>query len=134
MVTRHSGRQSVTTTIHVRDWGRLWVEINDTNISAAGINVLTRNRVIHDGARIITIDTASGRATGVTNPLYDQIVAAMRGRSGVEFGRETMTQMGGRATGERGSFAIATTSLTMPTAPAAAWKMPSGGTRMASVI
>lgn len=105
VVTRHSGRQTGTTTIHVRDWGRRWVEVNDTNLSASGINVPTRNRVIHEGARTITIDAASGRATAITNPLYDQVVDAMRGRSGVEFGQQIMTQMGGRETGESGAFA-----------------------------
>jgi hypothetical protein len=103
IVTRHSGAQTGTTTTHVRDWGRQWVEVNDTAITVMGVSTSTRNRVVHDGARVITID-ANGNATAITNPLYDQVVAAMRGRSGVEFGKEIMTRMGGKPTGETGSF------------------------------
>lgn len=105
IVMTHSGRQTGTTTMHVRDWGRRRAELNDTSISVAGYTQRVRNRVVYEGARVITVNLDNNTATAITNPLYDQVVAGMRGRTGVEFGREIMTQMGGRPTGERGSFA-----------------------------
>jgi hypothetical protein len=101
----HTGRQTGTSTTHVREWGRKRAEVNDTSISVASITQATRNRVIYEGARVITVDTATNAATAVTNPLYDEVVSAMRGRGGVEFGQEIMTRMGGRKTDETGSFA-----------------------------
>lgn len=105
IVMAHTGRQLGTTTTHVRDWGRRRVELNDTTLSVSGITARTNNRVIYDGARVITIEAGANAGTAITNPLYGQVVEAMRGRSGVEFGQQIMTQMGGRSTGESGSFA-----------------------------
>ncbi len=105
LVMTHSGSQTGTTTTHVRDWGRLRAEINDHSLSVAGMVQPTRNRIVFEGARATTIDAASNAATALDNPFYDQVVAAMRGRTGVEFGEQIMAQLGGRATGEKGSFA-----------------------------
>jgi len=104
LVYRHSGSQSGTSTTHVREYGRKRVEINDTALSVAGMTHRTRTRVIYEGPRVITVDAQANTATAITNPLYEQVVAAMRGRSGVEFGEQIMTQMGGRKTGESGVF------------------------------
>jgi len=105
VVLTHTGRQTGTTTTHVRDWGRRRAELNDTTLSVSGVTQTIRNRVVYDGARAVTIDAATNAATATTNPLYDQVVESMRGRSGVEFGEQIMTRMGGRRTGEAGSFA-----------------------------
>jgi len=105
VVMSHTGRQTGTTTTHVRDWGRSRAELADTTISVAGMTQRTHNRVVYEGARVITINLDTNAATAITNPLYDQVIAGMRGRTGVEFGQEIMTQMGGRPTGERGAFA-----------------------------
>lgn len=120
IVMSHTGRQTGTTTTHVREWGRRRAEINDTSISVAGFTQQTRNRVIYEGPRVTTVDTATGAASAITNPLYDQVVAAMRGSDGVEFGQAIMTQMGARATGENGVFAGH---------ECAYWEIPGLGTR-----
>lgn len=104
IVMEHSGRQTGTTTIHVRDFGRRRVEINETTMSIAGVKQKTSNRVVSEGARVTTIDSKTKSGTYTTNPLYDEIVARMRGRTGAEFGKEIMTRSGGRLTGEKASF------------------------------
>lgn len=105
IVMAHSGSQTGTTTTHVRDWGRSRAEVNETTLSVAGMKQKTANRVIHEGARATTVDAGTNAGTAMVNPLYDQVVASMRGKTGVEFGKEIMTRMGGRPTGEKGTFA-----------------------------
>jgi hypothetical protein len=105
IVYAHSGRQTGTSTEHVRDWGRRRAEIADTTLSVSGVTQRTNTRAVYEGPKVTTIDLGTQAVTTMTNPFYDRIVAAMRGRDGVEVGREMMTQMGGRPTGERGNFA-----------------------------
>lgn len=100
-----SGAEAGTVTEHVRDWGRRRVEIVKTTIRVSTVTINKDTRAVFDGANVATVDNATGGVTTTTNPLYDDVVTAMRGRSGVEFGEELMTRMGGKKTGEKGSFA-----------------------------
>lgn len=104
LVGTMSGSETGAFTEHVRDWGRTRVSIKNTSVTAPESRRVN-SRVIYSGAEIVTVDLDTGAVTIVTNPLYAQVVEAMRGRDGVEFGREIMTQMGARSTGERGNFA-----------------------------
>lgn len=105
LVGAQSGAESGSFTEHVRDWGRTRAEIKDVTLSMMGITQRTNTRVVYTGPQIATVDLATGNVTTAVNPLYTQVSEAMRGRDGVEFGQEIMTQMGGRATGESGNFA-----------------------------
>jgi cytochrome c5 len=105
ILSDQTGSETGPVTEHVREWGRRRAEIKDTMLTMMGIERRTHQRVIYDGARIATVDLDTGAVTVTTNPMYDQVVAAMRGRTGVEFGEEIMTQMGGRRTGERATIA-----------------------------
>ncbi len=105
IVSKQTGVEAGDITEHVRDWGRRRVEIKRTTLSIAGQSILTDTRVVTDGSSIATINNDTGAIATTTNPMYDTIVARMKGRSGVEVGKEMMTEMGGRETGEKGSFA-----------------------------
>lgn len=89
----------------MRAFGRTRAEVNETILAVAGIKQKTSNRVIYEGARVTTIDTKTSAGTSSINPLYDEVVTGMRGRTGVEYGKEIMTRVGGRPTGDKGSFA-----------------------------
>lgn len=105
VVSALSGSHTGTVTEHVRDWGRLRVEIRDAEMSLMGMTQPDRNRIVYDQDQIITIDSATGATTVSQNPMYDNIVAAMGEEDGVSFGRRMLTGMGGQATGETGEFA-----------------------------
>jgi len=105
IVSKQTGVETGDITEHVRDWGRRRAEIKNTSISVSGFTRSANQRVVQNGAEIVTIDNVTGTVTSMTNPIYDDIVARMRGKSGVEFGGEMMAAMGGRETGEKGSFA-----------------------------
>lgn len=105
IVSSQSGAETGEIIEHVRDWGRKRVEIKNTTLSVSGFTKETATRTIYDGASIVTVESGTGAATTTDNPLYNTMVARMKGKSGVDFGRELMTQMGGSATGEKGSFA-----------------------------
>lgn len=105
IVSTQTGAEEGDVTEHVRDWGRLRAEVKDTSISIAGFTQATNQRIIYDGADITTVDETSGAVTTATNPIYNAMVARMKGKSGVEFGKEMMTQMGGRVTDEKAKFA-----------------------------
>lgn len=105
LVGTQTGTEAGSFTEHVRDWGRARAEIKDVTLSMMGVTRRARTRAIYTGAEVATVDLETGNVTLMTNPLYSQVVDAMRGRDGVEFGQAIMTQMGGRATGERGRYA-----------------------------
>jgi len=105
LIGTQTGTEAGSFTEHVRAWGRTRSEIKDVTLSMMGVTRRTQTRVIYTGAEVATVDLETGNVTLMTNPLYSQVVDAMRGRDGVEFGQAIMTQMGGRATGERGRFA-----------------------------
>lgn len=105
LVLAQTGAESGTITEHVRDWGRRRVEIKDTTTRVGNFSRRSHTRAVIDGPEIATVDLETGAVTTMSNPLYTQVVEAMRGRSGVDFGREMMLSMGGRATGEHGEFA-----------------------------
>lgn len=105
LVGEQTGREAGTFTEHVRDWGRRRVEINDMTLSVAGRSLRNQTRALFDGPEIATVNLETGDVVTTSNPFYTEVVEAMRGRDGVEFGRETMTRMGGRETGESGNFA-----------------------------
>ena len=105
IVSKQTGVETGDVVEHVRDWGRKRAEIKKTSINLSGQSVPTGARTVSDGASIATIDERTGAVTTTTNPLYDTIVARMAGRSAIDVGKEMMTQMGGRETGEKGSFA-----------------------------
>lgn len=105
IVYRLSGQQEGAVTEYNRAWGRQRAEITDTVMRIAGRTMKTRTRAIYDGPNIATVNLDTGATTTTVNPMYDQLVGAMRGRTGVEMGKEMMVAMGGQATGERGTFA-----------------------------
>jgi hypothetical protein len=99
-----SGSETGTFTEHVRDWGRTRASIKATTVTAPERRRVN-TRVVYSDAESATVNLDTGAVTIATNPFYDQVVQSMRGRDGVEVAREMMTQMGARATGERGNFA-----------------------------
>lgn len=103
VVMTHSGAVTGTTTTHVRNWGRQQAILNDTTLSVGDTTQQTRNRIVIDGPRIITIN-AGGAATGMTIPDYDQRVDRL-GLSPMEYREYLMTLIGARRTGESGAFA-----------------------------
>lgn len=97
--------ESGSITEHVSDWGHKRVEIKDLTLSYAGIRQVTKQRVIYDRAEVVTVDLRTGAVTKIANPLYDKITASMRGKSGVEYGKEWATAMGASPTGKTGTYA-----------------------------
>lgn len=92
-------------TEHVDAWGNRRVEIKDLTLSFAGMTQTTKQRVIYDGASIITVDLQTGAVSRVENPLHAKVVASMKGRSGVDYGREWATSMGAKPTGKTRRYA-----------------------------
>lgn len=105
IVYEQSGIETGQVTEHVRDYGRSRAEIAKTTLKAAGMTIEKDTRLVYDGAKVTTIDNATGSVTTMTNPMYDGIVAAMKGKTAMEFGEQMMGAMGGEKTGEKGSFA-----------------------------
>lgn len=105
-----TGSQSGSWVEHVRDWGNLRAEIKNLTMSMTVPGVPTQtqtqnDRTIYDGNQIININQDTGAATITTNPIYDNVVAAMGDSDGVEFGQAIMTQMGAQPTGETATVA-----------------------------
>lgn len=105
IVYSQTGVEAGSVVEHVRDWGARRAEITDTKLTAAGMTIEKSTRVVFEGAKVTTIDTRTGAVTQITNPLYDQIVGAMRGRSAIEFGEQMMRSMNGEKTGETAKIA-----------------------------
>lgn len=120
IVSTQTGMQSGDIVEHVRDWGRRSSRITNTTMTMSGFTQTTRQRVIQNGAEFITVDETTGTVTSMKNPIYDSVVAAMKGKSGMAFGKEIMTRMGGRETGEKGSFAGQDCDY---------WELPGAGTK-----
>lgn len=99
------GADAGTVTEHVRDWGRKRVEIKKSQIKFGPVVQNIDERTIFDHAKIVRIDATTGAITVQQNPVYDDVVAAMRGRSGPEVGEQFARALGGEPTGETGSFA-----------------------------
>jgi hypothetical protein len=74
-------------------------------MTVGGFTQAMNTRTVQEGAKIANINLDTGAVSTMENPMYDTIVAKMQGKSGMEFGKEIMTQMGGRETGEKASFA-----------------------------
>ncbi len=104
IVSKQTGMEEGDVVEHVRDWGRKRAEIKNTSVSIGGFTQPTSQRAIYDGSKITTVDETTGRVTTTTNPMYDAIVARMKGKSGVDFGKEVMIQMNGEVTDEKGNF------------------------------
>lgn len=100
----HSGAVTGTTTRYVRNWGRRQAIVNDMVMSAGGLTHSYRNRIVMEGARLITIDE-TGTATGETLADYEENWADWRGRSAMERFEHQMPNIGMRRTGESDSFA-----------------------------
>lgn len=105
IVYDQTGAEAGAFTEHVREWGRKRVEIAKTKLSMAGLSIAKDQRIIYDRDQIITVDNTTGSTTIAGNSLYNEIVGAMDGRTGVEFGEQMMRAFGGEKTGETGSFA-----------------------------
>lgn len=105
IVFDQTGMIAGSITEHVRDYGRRRAEITKTTTSVAGMSVKQDTRLVAEGAKMTTVDNQTGAVTTMTNPMYDGIVAAMKGKSGVEVGEQMMRRMGAKATGEKASFA-----------------------------
>jgi hypothetical protein len=99
--------ESGAITEHTDAWGNKRVEIKDLTMSYAGIKQATKQRVIYDGATIVTVDLTTGAVTKIENPLYDKITDSMKakGTSGVEYGKEWATAMGAAPTGKTHTYA-----------------------------
>jgi hypothetical protein len=118
IVYKHTGMLSGSVTMHLRDFGRRYVEIKDLKMSVGNTVIPQKQRVIVEQAVVTTIDLQKNTATRITNPYYDKFAAAVRGKSGVELGRSFMKAMGGVETAE--SRNIASASCTV-------WKIASTG-------
>lgn len=97
--------ESGTITEHVMDWGNKRVEIKNVTMNYAGIKRTIKQRIIYNGAEIITVDLQTGAVTKTTNPMHDKIVASISGKTGVEYGKEWATAMGATPTGKTGTYA-----------------------------
>jgi hypothetical protein len=111
--------ESGAVTEHVSDWGNKRVEIKDLTFKYAGIVKTTKQRVIYDGAEVVTVDLTTGAVTKMNNPMYDKIVASMKDKQGVEYGKAWATAMGGAPTGK---------TLKYAGHDCAEWSMPGMGT------
>ena len=105
IVYKQTGTETGDFTEHVREWGRKRAEIKKTTTSIAGMSHATATRTVFDGAKMVATDLNTGAVTVMTNPMYNDVVSRMQGKSGVEGGKEMMLAMGGKPTGETGSFA-----------------------------
>jgi hypothetical protein len=105
LIGTQTGTETGTFTEHVRDYGRKRVEIKNATLSMMGFTQKTHTRAIFDRADIVTVDLNTGAVTKATNPHYAKIVESMRGRDGVELGKQMMTAMGARPTGKKGEYA-----------------------------
>ena len=105
IVSEQTGVEAGSVIEHVREWGRVRAEIKDTTMSVAGFSQDTKQRAIYEGSKIVTIDEATNAVVEAQNPMYDSVVARMKGKSGVDFGKEMMAQMGGVETDDTGRFA-----------------------------
>jgi hypothetical protein len=105
IVYKQTGTEAGDVTEHVRDWGRKRVEIRKTTMSMAGMSQEAHTRTLFDGEKIVATDITTGAVTVTANPMYKDMAGRMQGKSGVEFGKEMMAAMGGKPTGESGSFA-----------------------------
>ncbi len=97
--------ESGAITEHSDHWGNKRVEIKDLTMSYGGIKQTTKQRVIYDGATIVTVDLKTGAVTKIENPLYGKVAASMEGKSGVEYGKEWATAMGASPTGKTHTYA-----------------------------
>lgn len=104
VVMTYTGAITGTTTRYVRDWGRQQAIVNDMVMSAGGLASSYRNRVVMEGARIVTIDE-TGATLGETLADYEQNWAEWRGRTAMERFERQMPNIGARRTGASGSFA-----------------------------
>jgi hypothetical protein len=121
IVYRQTGKVDAGEIIeHTRNWGAQRVEIKKTTTKIMGITQKVDQRVVYEGAKVTTIDNATGAINSMTNPLYDQVVASMKGRTGVTLGKELLRASGGRETGEKGNFAGESCDY---------WEVPSLGAR-----
>lgn len=105
IVSAQTGAQTGDVTEHVRDWGRQRAEVTHSTVSISGYTQAMNQKTVQNGDKIATVNLDTGAVTTMDNPMYDTIVAKMKGKSGLDFGKEIMTEMGGSATGEQGSFA-----------------------------
>ncbi|MGD2131815.1 MAG: hypothetical protein PVI23_03425 [Maricaulaceae bacterium] len=97
-----TGAESGAITEHVRSWGALRAELISTQISFSGFEEATEQRVVYDGARVVTIDLATGATTiaGSAGPS-----GAEQGSAGGASGAEALAAMGGAATGRTEAYA-----------------------------
>lgn len=105
IVYTQTGAEAGDITEHVRDWGRTRAEITKTLTQMAGIKIDKDQRVVYERSQVTTIDNKTGSISTTRNALYDDVVAEMKGESGVDFGERIMRSMGGQKTGETGKFA-----------------------------
>lgn len=105
---------------HARNWGAERVELKKTTTKIMGISQKVDQRIVYEGAKVTTIDNATGGVSSMTNPLYDQVVASMQGKTGVVYGKELLRASGGKETGEKGTFAGESCDY---------WEVPSLGAR-----
>ncbi len=106
LVSTMTGVNAGTKTMHVKDYGRTYVEIEQSTMSMMGFTQNTNKRVIIQGPNITTIDEVARTITTSVNPLYENIANQVRNAgSGEELGRTYMQALGHRPTGQTATYA-----------------------------
>jgi hypothetical protein len=100
------GSQTGTEVYHLADWGRRTATLTDSRMKVFGIESRTHTRTVTDGARITSYDLDKKTGTVTTNPMYDDVVAAVKkGGDPTETGKEMIRAFGFQPTGERATIA-----------------------------
>lgn len=106
LVSTMTGMNAGTKTMHVKDYGRTYVEIEQSTMSMMGFTQTTNKRTIVQGANITTIDEAARTITTSVNPMYENIANQVRNAgSGTELGRTYMQALGHTPTGQTAIYA-----------------------------
>jgi len=105
IVSALEGMNRGTRTMHVTDWGRKHVTIEETTLSIMGVTQTAKRRVIVDGRDVTTIDEQAKTVSRTVNPLYDGLARGVEGKDPQELGRSFMTALGHEPTDRRGEFA-----------------------------
>lgn len=105
IVSRQTGTETGSVTEHVRAWGRQRAEIYATKVKLGALTIDKDQRILHDGGDVTTIDNIKGTAKSSKNPVYGRVVKLRGAGSSNDAADVIMTSVGGKPTGESGSFA-----------------------------
>jgi len=121
VIHKLSGVQEGTVTEHWKDFGRARVEITDAHVKMLGVAVDTHQKSIIEGDLITTVDLDRNTVTQSRNPLYQAVVGHMDAKDAAASGTDLYRSMGGRETGETGTYAGETCRV---------WTIEEAGTRI----